>query len=139
MATRRPKPGDIFAIPGGDVVAIAKVIYASKFFRNVILLRVLKTPFLRSEGVDTSAFLRDADCVLLYTATRAAEPGEWQYIESQPVSDRERLMTERRVGTQVWIEDEMVRQATSEDYEKLCKMSVCGYIRVANEVAKLSR
>lgn len=39
------KPGDVILIPAADHFGLAKVIYCSEYFKDVVLMRLFKTAY----------------------------------------------------------------------------------------------
>ena len=126
----------MYLIPGGGKFGIAKVIYVSKFFRNVILLRLFHKTFATPEQAEAPTATAPSD--LIYTGKGAIKPGEWIYFGEQPQHPSERDMTRRIVGGDVWVEDEHLGPASEQDRLTLKDMMVSGYIRVSNAVARLA-
>jgi len=133
MIDQTVKPGALFAIPSGEVFGLAKVIFLSTYFRDVMLIRLFRDR-ARSPSV-LSAPDPEAASALYYTGVGAAAKGRWVYIGHQGVSEQERAMTLRISGGEVWIEDTHLRPATDADSRSLQLMDVHGYRLIAKAIA----
>lgn len=126
---RRPKAGQIVAIPTGDGRYVAgKLLFLSKRYRNVALIGL--SP--REVRVDDPApGLLEVDLeMLLYGSKAAVASGRWPILGSSPLSDWERAQSLRRVAGGVWLADDYVREATPADLEELPEMRVKGDLLV---------
>lgn len=117
--------GDLIAIPVGDKFGFAKVIYASEYFKDVILLRLFKG----LSDAEASQNFPDsrAPAALYYTSSDPIKKGRWKRVGQQEVSLEEKAMSKRLVGGTVWIEDVHIGPASDEDMSTLPKMLTYGY------------
>ncbi|MGH8049805.1 MAG: hypothetical protein ACREPB_03995 [Arenimonas sp.] len=126
--------GDMIAIPSGERFGLAKVIYVSEFFRNVILLRLFRTTY-RDPNVKE---FPDAEALadLYYTSSDPVTEGRWAKIGVQQILTSENLMSKRTVGGDVWIGDEHFGPASEQDLEELPKMLTYGYRLVEKAISR---
>jgi hypothetical protein len=119
----RAREGDIFRIPlPSGASGIAKVLYVSKRYRNVMLLGV-------AAGADISevaAVEADFSAGLFYTSVEAPAYLGWHCIASTPVSFAESQLSRRIVGGEVWLGDVEIGPASSDDRRKLPRMLALG-------------
>lgn len=128
--------GDMIAIPSGDRVGLAKVIYSSDFFRGVLLIRLYRETYQNSEMKEFPAV--DAESDLYYTSSDPVKEGRWMRVGFQPISDAERMLSKRTVGGDVWIGDEHMGPASEQDLEVLPKMLTYGYRLIEKAIARIS-
>ncbi|TFW27000.1 hypothetical protein [Duganella callida] len=128
-----PKVGDVIAIPSGAGFGIAKVLYASKYFRNVILLKLYHIAFHEEMPELGSEIPAD----LYYTSSEPIKSGRWKIIGFQSASDTERLMSKRTVAGDVWDGDECLGVASEHELETLPKMQTYGYKLIEKAVSRL--
>jgi len=119
--------GDIIRIEvPGFGPAIAKVLFASKRFKDVMLVGIYHpAPAI---GADLSS---QQPSLLLYTATTCArKQPHWEIVDNQAVRAHELALSERVVAGEVWLEDCEIRAATPQDRRTLPEMGVLGYLGV---------
>jgi hypothetical protein len=128
------KSGDIILIPvDGDLCAVAKIVYLSKYFKNVVLLNAY--PLVASFSERIIKLPADSpNELLVYAGNQKIKTEEWKKLDNIPVTDKEREMSKRIVGGEVWIEDDCIRTATEEDNETLKRMLVSGTESVENKM-----
>ena len=128
------KSGDIILIPvDEDRCAVAKIIYLSKYFKDVILLRTY--PLVVSFSVGTIELPKNlVKELLIYTGNQKIKMEKWKKIDNIPVTEPETKMSKRIVGGDVWIEDECMRTATDQDCKNLERMLVSGARLVENKM-----
>ncbi|UOD29535.1 hypothetical protein INH39_29790 [Massilia violaceinigra] len=129
------KVGDFIAIPSGDRVGLAKLIYVSQFFREVVLLKLYRTTF--PEGV-TPLPSAEIAADLYYTGSGPILAGRWTIVGFEPVSDAEQLLSKRTVASDIWVADERLGKASESDLEKLPKILTYGSRLIENAVARLA-
>jgi len=137
LSKKQVELGGLYAIPGVDKFGLAKVIYVSKYFRDVILIRLYKEAYASLDDMGQESPTQDADSVLYYTGGGAIKAGSWRYLGGQPVSEKERALTKRIVGGGVWIEDNHIGPAADADMSNLKQMSVHAYKLVEKAVSRL--
>jgi tetratricopeptide (TPR) repeat protein len=130
--TRKPK------VEGGSIVlfplydgryVVTKVLFASRLAKDLILLGVTKT--LTSE----LSLPRDVDWQfvrLIYMSNYSVQLGLWPLVGQAALSAEEQSMSLRMAGGEVWVGDEKLRKATSEDRKKLPEETV--YLDLAAEI-----
>jgi hypothetical protein len=120
------KSGDIILIPvDGDRCAVAKIIYLSKRFKDMIFLSTYPLVVNFSEKVidlPTGSF----DELLIYTGNAKIKTEEWKKINNILVTEEEKKMSKRIVAGNIWIEDDYIGAATENDYKTLQQMHVAG-------------
>lgn len=135
MATaRKRKP----KVEGGSIVlfplydgryVVTKVLFASQRVKYLMLIGVTKT--LTSEP----SLPREVDwqfARLIYTSSNSVQLGLWPLVGQAPLSGEEQSMSLRIVAGEVWVGDEKLRKATSEDRKKLPEETV--YLDLAAEI-----
>ena len=127
--------GDFIAIPSGTRVGLAKVIYVSQFFREVVLLKLYRTTLSKGLKHFPSA---EAEADLYYTSSSPILSGRWRIIGFEPVSDPEQIMSKRTAGGDIWVADECLGKASERDLETLPKMLTFGFRLIEKAVARLA-
>jgi Immunity protein 26 len=128
------KLGDIILIPiNGEQCAVAKIIYLSKYFKDLILLSVYPL-FVKTltKSMELPPSINNE--LLIYTGNQKIKKDEWIKIQNVPVNEEEKKLSKRIVGGEVWIEDECIGTATEEDRETLERMGVDGAKLVENKI-----
>ena len=128
------KLGDIILIPiDGDRCGIAKIIYLSKYFKDVILLNIYPLIANFSEKViELSANIPDE--LLIYTGNQKIKTEEWKKLNNVMVTEEEKRLSTRIVGGEVWIENECIGTATEQDRKKINRMGVDGTKLVEDKI-----
>ncbi|WEK58319.1 MAG: hypothetical protein P0Y52_01915 [Candidatus Brevundimonas phytovorans] len=121
---RKVSEGDVIAIPTASMVGVAKILFVSKYFKDMILIRLLSTRFLSVEAA-RSADLKGFQ-ELIYTAVDPIRKGRWVVVAHQSVSDEERAMSKRTSGGEVWLQDTHLGPASDTDLATLPRMLVFG-------------
>lgn len=129
--------GDVVAIPAGDGVALGKVVFLSRYFADVTLLKVLPSRFASIEAALPASF--EGPCELVYTAIAPIRAGRWKVIDRQPVSDEERALSRRTSGGEVWIEDRHLGPASEADLASMPKMLIVGQKLVEKRLGQAAR
>ena len=141
---RRVKEGDLYTVIVAGKTGLTKVIYVSKVFKNVVLLKLFARDFSRDATpyVDAANF----DFKLLYTSKSIlkkahwafiSKKAHWAFIRNEEVTAHERELSKRSVGSEVWIEDRLVGPATYDDLERLPQMRVKGFKLIEKRVGEL--
>jgi hypothetical protein len=128
--------GDIYAIPGGDRVAFGKIIYASEYFKDLILVRFFERAF--APGTELPENLETIPSRGIYTGMDSIKGGEWRRVEVRPVSDSEQAMSRRIVAGDVWLGDTHIGPASEAELAELPKMLVHGSRLVEKAVMRLA-
>lgn len=123
---RKPHVGDVIEVPlgGSDDAARAVVLFVSKHFKDVMLIGA-PAPTDRNKGPFSLPELCDVIRVLVYTSQLSVSAGRWEVVGAIEVEAAE-FFSERIVGENVWISDDVARKATSEERGTLPLMSVAG-------------
>lgn len=127
--------GDLIAIPSGARVGLAKVIYVSQFFRELVLLKLYRTTLPAGEKQSPSA---EAEVDLYYTSLSPILSGRWKIVGFEPVSDTEQLMSKRTVAGDIWVADKCLGEASERDLETLPKMLTYGFKLIEKAVARMA-
>lgn len=119
----KAKAGDVLRIPlPSGMIALGKVLYASRRYRNAMLLGV-------AEGVHLSNVVpssRDYSAALFYTSVACPSHLGWDVVAHEAVSEVETARSLRIVAGDVWLGDTHVRSASDADRSTLPQMSVLG-------------
>lgn len=99
-----------------DTSVVAKVLYASRFFRDLVLLGVYLDGYVADRQPD----------LLVYTSGKCIGSGGWREVGNEEVSAAERNLSLRIVGGEVWQGDEVLRAASEDDWKKLSNMAASG-------------
>lgn len=128
--------GAYLAIPAGDKPLLAKVIFASNYFRNVIALKL----FRGSSAEEPLDFARieDLPFEVHYTGAQPIRSKRWNLVGKGNISNLERELTRRTSGGEVWVEDNHLGPATAADRQNLPEMSVKGAGLIEKLAANLS-
>lgn len=126
--------GDLVAIPTGARFGIGKVIYVSKYFRSVILLKLYRTSL--AEGTKKFPSV-DSAADLYYTGSGLIPANRWLIVGSEAVSEAEQLMSKRIVGDGIWLADEYLGEASEKDLERLPKMLTYGFKLIEKAIGRL--
>ena len=118
------KPGDILVIPANGSSVAAKVIFASSYFKDVILIKLLQGAIQSDVEAKKQTFDEKFD--LFYTGAQPIKEGRWRVVDSHPVSEAEKALTKRTSGGEVWLEDMHLGPASDRDLATLPKMEVYG-------------
>lgn len=129
------KPGSIFAIPGGDHFGAAKVIYVSERYQDVFLIKLLLKKFDSVGAIDLDCQFESS--ALYYVGVESIKKGKWKLLGEQVVSDVERALSKRIVGSDVWIEDRHIGPATDDDLKRLKHMDIYGWRLIEKAVMRL--
>ena len=127
--------GDMVAIPSGDRYGLAKVVYASEYFKNVVLIKLYRTTYRDAniKNFPDGEVLADA----YYTSSDPVTEGRWTKIGFQAISDAEKLMSKRTVAGDVWIADEHCGPASKQDLATLPKMLTYGNRLIEKAISRL--
>jgi hypothetical protein len=118
----RVAEGDLVAIDVPDGAFVSKVIFASAFFRDVILLAVYPAAVWERDRT-----LADREpSLLVYTSGKCIGSNGWRKIGFEPVTELEQQRSRRIVGGGVWLGDEELGPATNADRKSLPKMLIAG-------------
>jgi len=128
------KEGDIFFIPSSNKFGLAKVIFCSKYFKDVILIKLYCDSYEEPKLRNT---LNNDEYVLYYTGKDSARKGKWLNAGFEEVSDYERKLSKRIVGGDVWEEDNHIGPASENELSSIKKMQTYGYRLIEEAVTKL--
>lgn len=114
--------GDIILIPTrtGDY-GVAKVIFASHHWRNVILLGIYKAVVSKIETPASLPEVFATSCV--FTGSQRIKLGEWPIVARTRVTDSEKEMTRYFDSDDVWIGDQRLGKASPEEKKRLPLLS----------------
>jgi hypothetical protein len=118
---KKAKEGDVLRIPlPTGMSAFAKVLYASRRYRNVMLLGVART----TQPSASIPIDLDFSAGLFYTSVVCPFDLGWEIVTRIPLTQSETLRSVRIVAGDVWVGDAHVRPASDSDLETLPQMSV---------------
>jgi hypothetical protein len=129
------KVGDLIAIPSGAHIGLAKLIYVSEYFREVVLLKLYRTTLPQGVMHLPNA---EAGADLYYTGSAPITAGRWTIVGFEPISDAEQLMSKRTVAGAIWVADEWQGEASAHELKTLLKMLTYGYRLIEKAVARLA-
>jgi len=138
MKTKLPGLGDVIAIPTAKAWVLARVLYESSYFKDLILLQVA----MREVGEPTTAVTaceHHEPVLLVYTGKRGIEKRKWRVIGKKDVDPEELEHSLRVVAGGVWKGDSYLRPASSEDRRLLPTMDVLGHRAVEERIVALLR
>lgn len=129
--------GAYLIIPADDKSLVAKVIFASTYFSNVIALKL----FVGSSADKTLDLtsVEDLPFEVHYTGAQPIRSKRWLVVGKGHISSLERELTRRTAGGETWIEDVHIGPSTDADLQMLPKMLVVGAGLIEKRAAKLSR
>lgn len=127
--------GDIYAIPAKGRFAFGKIIYASEYFQDLILVRFFEKAFTSAD--EKPEDLSSLPSRGIYTGIDSIKGGDWRKVGFALVSEEERTMSKRIVAGDVWIEDKCLGEASDTDLATLPKMLVLGSRLVEKAVERL--
>ena len=129
--------GAYLAIPAGDKSVLAKVIFASSYFANVIALKLYagSTP---EQPMDVTS-VEELPFKLFYTGAQPIKSKRWPIIGKGGISSAERELTRRTSGGEVWVEDTHLGLATDADLQTIPKMLVMGGGLIEKYATSLSK
>jgi hypothetical protein len=105
------KHGDLFEIPlPSGARALCRVVFKSEYFRNVVLIGVhgisgATDPQTQSEG---------SPLFTIYGSTGSLKNGTWSFIQRTSPRLEDVALSKRRVGGDLWIEDEHLGACTGD-------------------------
>lgn len=117
--------GALVALPSDGGVGLAKVIFASSYFADVILIKLFRKRIAARRKATEADF--DGPFDLYYTSASPVKSRRWQVVASQNVSGEELALTRRTSGGETWIEDRHIGPASAGDLAELPKMQVHGF------------
>lgn len=127
--------GEVALIPvGGEEFVPAKVLYISKYYKNVILLALYGKTIT---GCKMPKDIPVEATMLVYTTQVAIKSERWKSVGVQPLREQEKGQAKRIVGGSVWDEDQEIRIANDDDYTDLPKMLVLGAALVEKKALQI--
>jgi hypothetical protein len=130
----RAAVGDLIAIPALGKWALAKVLFVSRHFKNIMLISLMSE--LLGDPDDLPDGLRHLESgVTFYTASVGFGKRGWRVVGSSDVSSEEVHKSLRIVAGEVWVRDELLRQASPDDEKVIRTMGVDGFIRVERQIS----
>ncbi len=126
--------GDIILIPAGDRYVLAKVLYVSKWYKNLILLGLSKES-IAERRMPSDMPTRFVD--LIYTSQEPIAKKRWHSVGHEPLMEGQIGLAKRIVGGEVWLDDQCLGPATDEDFKVLPRMRALGAALVENRALSL--
>lgn len=106
---------------------VAKLIFISSYFKDMIgFIPSISSFSEKPEKLNEIEFMDN----VIYTGNSELKNGNWEIIGHQEVSEKEKLLTMRRVGNAIMIKDEEIRICTDEDYTKYKNQGIAGLAAV---------
>ena len=108
----------------GDQFRAAKVLFCSKYFRNLILIAFHRSPVI-GDGVnsfDSAEFSGRR----VYTGAQIIRNGRWKILGECDLTQEESNASLRIVAGDVWLGDQHMRAASARDIESLPRMDAAG-------------
>ncbi len=128
--------GTIVLIPYESTFAIAKVLYVSKYFKNVALFKVFSKRI--TDANEYTFRLSDVDDYeLIYAGVDLIKKKKWEIINREPLSDFELLESKRIVAGDIWVEDKCLGSASDKELKEFPKMRVLNFKFVELKISKL--
>ena len=126
--------GSLVAIPTEGGVGVAKVIFLSEYFAEMICLKLYKKRLPEGASVASGDFAGPFD--LYYTSLDGFKKKRWVIVASEAVSDEEKALTRITAGGEVWVEDTHLGPASDADLAALPEMLVHGYRLIEKYVGR---
>ena len=120
----KPIEGSLVKIPAQDGIGLAKVIFLSEYFAEMICLKLYKKRLPEDASITAADFSGPFD--LYYTGLNGFKKKRWSVVANEPVPETERTLTHRTAGGEVWVGDNHLGTATESDLATLPKMLVHG-------------
>lgn len=117
--------GQVVALPAGEGLAVAKVIYQSRRFKNVVLIKLYDG--LYPEPTDAPTDVGSLGFRLFYAGADPLKHGRWRVLFCEVVSEEEHLLSLRTSAGEIWLGDEHKGRASDEDLDAMPEMLVYGY------------
>lgn len=120
----QPKAGDLIAIPSAGRFGVAKVLFCSQYFSQVILIGLFRSTFEELNSIDAALLTEPMD--LYYTGSDPIAAGKWPVVGYRELQANEKLLSKRIVAGDVWVEDRHIGAASEQDLAALPKMLTYG-------------
>jgi len=130
----KPKLGDLIAIPCNERWGLAKIIFLSKRYKDVIHIKLYRQTY--PDKVVASGTEANLLFDLYYTSGKPIKRGEWIIIGHSEVSSDELAMSKRIVAGSVWMEDIYIGPASDSEIRDLPKMLDYGYRLIEKAAAR---
>lgn len=128
----KPQGGDIILIPVSiDEYVVAKVLFASRIFKHCMLLGVTDL-VIRSLVMPSS--VPSQYVAYIYATDHDLVEGIWHKVGNITLLEKELKASLRLVGDEVWLGDQLLRKASTQDRKTLPHMSPGGGIAVEYEI-----
>ncbi len=128
MKRVRAKVGDIILVPFDETsYVVGKVYFVSKWFTNVILVGFSK---LVINEVKMPEILPEFFHKQIYTSKACINTPNWHRVGNVPLNSNEEGLSLRQCAGEVWVEDTLLRVASSEDEKNLPELLVHGQLAV---------
>ncbi|MBX3485049.1 hypothetical protein [Phenylobacterium sp.] len=117
--------GNLIVIPVGEWTGLAKVLFVSTYFADVVLIKLFRLKIASTQRVDPTDFHGPFD--LYYTSVEPIRRRRWKKIGTEEVSASEFALTKRTSGGEIWIGDQHIGPASDMDLATLPKMQIFGF------------
>ncbi len=132
----KSQAGSIIAIPNAHGFGMAKIIFNSSYFKDMILIKLFHVCASDLDALQTDP--EPDGFNLYYTGIKAVRIGRWPVIGKSPVTADELLLTKRKSAGEIWIEDNHLGPASEHDLQTLPEMVVHGGGLIEKYAARLS-
>ncbi|MGY4397008.1 hypothetical protein ACVWZA_002199 [Sphingomonas sp. UYAg733] len=116
--------GSVLAIPTNGGAVLAKVIFASSYFADVVAIKLYPGAIANSGSMVGDTESRPFE--VYFTSGSALRSKRWKVLGQVEITDGERKLTKRTAGGEVWIEDKHLGIADDNQLAELPKMLVHG-------------
>ena len=123
MKKKEVREGEIVMIAAGECYVAAKVLYLSKWFKDLILLGLYKEPL---SDLAMPASLSSKFAQMVYTSQEPILKGRWNSVGHEPLLPWQTGLAKRIVGGEVWLGDECLGAASKADFDELPRMQALG-------------
>ena len=123
---KRVTPGMIIGIPTSATgkMRVAKVLFCSRRYRNVILIAFSGSLSVAQEGCELVP--SEFNGRRVYTGAQIIRDGRWPVLGDCALTEGEENASLRIIAGEVWLGDEHLRSATAQDQNSLPPMDVAG-------------
>lgn len=102
---------------------VGKLIFLSSYFEDMIgFIPSISSFSEKPKSLDKIEFMDE----VIYTGNSELKNGNWEIIGHENISEKETLLTKRRVANAIMIKDDEIRICTEEDYKKYKNQGIAG-------------
>src|SRR5262249_49998523 len=111
-----------------------KVLYLSKYFKDLILLGIYDK---KVNNLEAAMELPDKFLEAVYTSQRPILKDRWKRISFESLRPNQEGLGKRIVGGEVWMEDKPLGPASALDWQSMPQMQVLGAALVEKKASKV--